>query len=426
MKFKNNKRWIFVSLLVLLIITLIIIITYKKIGFIYNTNIKDLKNSQEQESISMDVEIKNVQDNINKCLITFTCNDENEKIKSIQYPGEENNVININNEEGRQKVAIDYEIENGKEDNTFRVTTTSGEVVEKRTIYTIHYDVNGEDASISNGSKTELKGRNTELNEIPTREGYIFFGWSKNIDSKIPEYRNEKYIYQKGDEDITLYAIWIEKIAANSIIEGIEQISETAYKSINVNNETYSTNAIVYDGDLVLDGSTQVSGAMLSNNIYEFGDKTEDVANASKDAKNMVIFKVKGNLTIKQGITLTACKNDMGYGGPKGLFIYCTGTLINDGTISMTARGARAEGQNVYLFKNTNGSYEYVPDVGCLGGDMGIISNQGITLEGDGDHRDGSNGQNAGEGSRKTGGGGSGKVFSYTGYNRHIYCGNRG
>ena len=38
------------------------------------------------------------------------------------------------------------------------------------------------------------------------------------------------------------------------------------------------------------------------------------------------------------------------FGGPKGMIVYCTGTLINNGTISMTARGAKAEGQNVYLF----------------------------------------------------------------------------
>ena len=45
-------------------------------------------------------------------------------------------------------------------------------------------------------------------------------------------------------------------------------------------------------------------------------------------------------------------KKDNGYGGPKGMFIYCTGTITNNGTIDMTARGAKAVGQNVYLWKN--------------------------------------------------------------------------
>lgn len=70
----------------------------------------------------------------------------------------------------------------------------------------------------------------------------------------------------------------------------------------------------------------------------------------SEDAKNTVVLKVNWNLIINEGVTLTACKSDDGYGGPKGLMIYCTGTITNNGTISMTARGARAEGENVYLY----------------------------------------------------------------------------
>ena len=34
----------------------------------------------------------------------------------------------------------------------------------------------------------------------------------------------------------------------------------------------------------------------------------------------------------------------------------------------MTARGAKAEGQDVYLFKNFDGTYEHVPAVGGSGG----------------------------------------------------------
>ena len=55
------------------------------------------------------------------------------------------------------------------------------------------------------------------------------------------------------------------------------------------------------------------------------------------------------------------------------MIVYCTGTLINNGTISMTARGAKAEGQNVYLFKNLDGSFEYVPAVGGAGGNSASV-----------------------------------------------------
>ena len=59
------------------------------------------------------------------------------------------------------------------------------------------------------------------------------------------------------------------------------------------------------------------------------------------------------------------------------MLLYVTGKLTNNGTISMTKRGAKAEGENIYLWKNkitginnngTGGEYEYVPSVGSTGG----------------------------------------------------------
>ena len=60
------------------------------------------------------------------------------------------------------------------------------------------------------------------------------------------------------------------------------------------------------------------------------------------------------------------------------MYIYCIGTLTNNGTISMTARGAKAEGQNVYLFKNLDGTYEYVPKEGGSGGKGVATPSSGI------------------------------------------------
>ena len=52
------------------------------------------------------------------------------------------------------------------------------------------------------------------------------------------------------------------------------------------------------------------------------------------------------------------------------MLLYVTGNLENNGTITMTARGAKSAGQNVYLWKNEAeaNSYEYVPAVGAAGG----------------------------------------------------------
>ena len=209
-----------------------------------------------------------------------------------------------------------------------------------------------------------------------------------------------------------LKIISVEEIQNNeekteSLISKISEIQSDGYSTVKLkvkDNEgtekivEYNIHTIIYNGNLILDGISNIEGATLSNNVYEFGSKTTDVATENENAKNMVVLKVKGNLTINEGITLTACKSDDGYGGPKGMMIYCTGTLTNNGTVSMTARGAKAEGENVYLWQNLDNSYEYIPAVGATGGES-------ITKH----ENQSGNGINGYVGNgRQTGGGGSG------------------
>ena len=159
----------------------------------------------------------------------------------------------------------------------------------------------------------------------------------------------------------------------NSIIGKASNIKNTGYYDITINEITYKTHVIVHKGDLILDGKNDVEGAILNQNIYEFGDKQTDVATKDENAKNMVILKVEGNLIIEEGVSLTACKSDEGYGGPKGMLIYCEEKMTNKGTISMTQRGAIAEGEDVYLWKNKEGTYEYVPSEGAIGGEEIVV-----------------------------------------------------
>jgi len=133
----------------------------------------------------------------------------------------------------------------------------------------------------------------------------------------------------------------------------------------------------------------------------------EDVATASEYAKNMIVLKVNGNLTIAEGVTLTAYTSKNGYGGPKGMTIYCTGTITNNGTVNMTARGAKAVGQNVYLWKNTDGSYEYVPEDGSEGNGVDRATGKGAKGSGGG-------GEGAIGTSYSGGAGGGGKRLSGT------------
>ena len=68
----------------------------------------------------------------------------------------------------------------------------------------------------------------------------------------------------------------------------------------------------------------------------------------------------------------------------------------------MTARGARAEGENVYLYENNNNTFEYIPAQGAKGGES--------LRKG---KNSGGNGINGYAGSkRQTGGGGSGAVWA--------------
>jgi len=145
-------------------------------------------------------------------------------------------------------------------------------------------------------------------------------------------------------------------------------------------------------------------------NFANDGTYTVNATLGSSSSVNtrMVIAHYHGNLTINSGVKLTAVANSSGYCGPKGLFICVDGTLTNNGEISMTARGASAAGQDVFICQNKDKSWEYVPAIGGNGG-TGVINqvdstNPNITRYMYGGH--GVSGLNRG-----TGGGGGGSTY---------------
>lgn len=123
-------------------------------------------------------------------------------------------------------------------------------------------------------------------------------------------------------------------------------------------------------------------------------DTTPTLGNNTAD-NTMLVLKYHKNLTIGESVILTPQVRK------KGMLLCVIGELENNGTISMTARGAIAEGQNIYLWKNADKSYEYVPKIGAQGGENLYSS---VSIYGD----DGKSGIN-----RQTGGGGSGSIFKY-------------
>ena len=174
--------------------------------------------------------------------------------------------------------------------------------------------------------------------------------------------------------------------------------NDTRYR-LSIKDEEYRIHSYIEYNDLILSQNTT------------FGD-SGDVGTASEYAKYMVLLKVNGNLTINNGVNLTTYGTS--YGGPKGLLLYVTGDLENNGTISMTARGAKAQGQNVYLWKNADSTYEYVPINGANRSTSGTARQTGGGGNGRG------NGASPGLGSAGTsysGGTGGGGIYAELSHN---------
>ncbi len=178
--------------------------------------------------------------------------------------------------------------------------------------------------------------------------------------------------------------VW-KTIYADSLLAAVRDTTYTdGTYDVTVNGITYSVELVN-----VYDDTTYSSDAVL-------GDSTTN--------KKVLAVKYHGNLTIDPGVTVTATTfNNLTY--KKGMLLYVKGNLVNNGTISMTARGTYNQaGEDVYLWKNTDNSYEYIPAIGATGGATVSLTNapsqSKAGLPG-----------NSGSG-RSTGGGGSGGVFN--------------
>lgn len=282
------------------------------------------------------------------------------------------------------------------------------------------YVKTGEEASLEKVDVTNYKTILVKLKNYPYE--FEINGQLEIIRIDGAKYNSPK---EESDEEKT-----VKLMAGNvSLLGGINDIKTSGYSEITVvgkltngeeKEEKYNIHTIVHNGNLVLDGINEIEGATLETQddmqVYSFGDATVDVptsndtTNENYYAHNMVVLKVTGNLTIKSGVKLTSCKSTDGYGGPKGMTILCNGTLTveEDAEISMTARGGRANGQNVFLWKNPDNSFEYVPAIGSNGGSQAQPTSTGNNSERFASGIGGTNGSDRG-----TGGGGSGAVTQY-------------
>ncbi len=232
---------------------------------------------------------------------------------------------------------------------------------------------------ITNTRYEEIKGNTSSIGGTLSNRNYNG-GAGGTGAVNIGEIRNGQYYDLKAiieqDKEQYIKDVTIEGESILSILNNNNL--KTGYYYFVANGEKYPVHMITLDGN-----------QHFTEN-KTFGD-AHDVATKEDYAQNMVIVKVNGDLEIDSGVTVSPYYTE--YGGPKGFTLYVTGKLTNKGTID-NSHGAKAEGQNVYLWKNTDGSYEYVPAEGAAGGEAVNSNNNG---------KEGTQGIE-----RQTGGGGSG------------------
>ena len=165
------------------------------------------------------------------------------------------------------------------------------------------------------------------------------------------------------------------------LITGIADLNEAGYKMIKVNGKTteydktkevekmevYTLDVIYCDGDLILKNGSYTLNANKSQvaktvDGLSLSGTTWSVGKATDVNKNLVVLKVNGDLTLESGYTLTSVKSGTATG--KGLFIYCTGNFSINGTVNMNGITCTAAGQDVFLWKNNDGAFNYVRAAG--------------------------------------------------------------
>ena len=372
---KNKKIVIGIILIIVIIGFILLNNNFKIIEKITNGRLQNAdEETEEQPLISYQV-----YDNSDESKIKTLVNvNDNSGIEYVEYPDGTKTYGN-----SKKQVTLDYIMEK-KQNYTFKVKTKSNESIQEKTICADDEFINNNGIYIANissengykvidienrttltGFKTYYQiGKNGNWTEGTGKIGLTDYDLTKNnlinedntitINAKIENQTTQNVVNVTKKYEVETSS-QNNSYNSESLLKALEnnEISTGTYK-VTVEDETYNLKVYSFNEDLNIKADTTLG-------------TEEDVATASEYAKNMIVLKVNGDLTIDEGTTLTAYASKDGYGGPKGMTIYCTGTLTNNGTINMTARGAKAEGEEVYLWKNTDNSYEYVPAAGGIG-----------------------------------------------------------
>ena len=402
----ENKKKILIIISAIIILTTLVLICFVNKDKIIKTARKILK----LETKEITYEICSNQNNKIKLILTVT--DTENPIQEIALP-DGDKLISTSS---RNKIAIDYVIEN---DGTYTFTSKSatGETMTE----TINIDENFRNNLIGidkiQGISTEEDYKITKKYDGESSYKY-YYAIGENNDNwvEIPDYQivnvDEYKIKENSWADAEGKTILkVKKVSENekNVVEIHKKIDDLTledglYNDTEQTLEGDSIIACIRDNDIKSGNyRLKVNGEEYPAEIYNYNENvnyiTEKNLGTSEEDSRMLIVKYNGNLNIDTDRLITAQTRK------KGMFIYVAGELTNNGNVSMTARGAKAEGQDVYLLKHDNGVYEYVPAVGSAGG-QSVVASNGSTK--------GSVGKNGRH--TRTGGGGSGYATAFGQY----------
>ncbi len=355
----------------------------------------------------------------NKIRILLKFTDTENGIEEIRLPDGDKLIAN-----GQNEIGLDYIIESDGE-YTFISKSTTGEEMTETINVNEEYRNNligiekiqeistEQDYSIIKRYDGEspytyyyaIGENNTEWIQIPE---YLIV----NVDS----YKVNELDWKNEDGTVTLKVKKVGKTGNTVEVKKIIEDLNTAgieFKEEEKVIEGESIIACVRDNELESGNyRLKVNGEEYPAEIYNYDDENvnyiTDKNLGTREADNrMLIMKYNKNLTVNQERIVTAETRK------KGMFIYVEEELTNDGTIDMTSKGANAEGQDVYLWKNDDNSYEYVPAVGATGG-AGTYGYSIYKKDGWSGYKTETVNQSANKGNdgtgRQTGGGGSGSA----------------
>lgn len=407
---KKQNKWITLVAILLIILSLIvfslfIISNTKLLNNLFGIKIKQ-ENEREIPLFSYIVYDNQDEQNI-KVLITVNSGNG---LEYIEYPNG-----TIVNTYGKNTISVDYLATKDKK-YTFGIKEIDTNKIEQEMII----DDDKLDTQLEIKKVTDVSGY--KIIEI---DKYINIGDYGNISYKIGENGNwvnatEKAKFSMLDYDLTQNKL----INDDNTVTIYAKITDNLRNYEIITNKKYNINPTENVASLQAESLLQaikdnnfengkyevtVSDEIYNLKVYNINSSVdmsidttigveEDVCSSETYAQNMIVVKVTGDLTISEDAIITSYGNTTS--GPKGLMIYCTGTLTNDGTISMTGKGANnPEGQNVYLWKNADNTYEYIPKTGGDGGAGGGYGSDG----------------NRSTVKRGLAGGGSGNGYRYSG-----------